>query len=210
MNAESVLVVNGTPTSGNRFIEGTQTVIVTDGKLTLANASGSVNNKLDFVEITPVATPPIRVNFQTTTSPTPAGFLADSGAVFGSRGNGQSYGWNLSASAFARDRNNLASPDQQHDTFIHTQLYGARVWELAIPNGTYSVHIVAGDPNFFDSVYKYNVEGVLTVNGTPTSGNRFVEGTHAVTVNDGKLTVTNASGSVNNKIAFIEISPAFM
>jgi hypothetical protein len=207
VNAENVLVVNGTPTNGNRFIEGTQTVIVTDGKLTISNASGSVNNKLDFVEVTPVATPPVRINFQTTTSPTPPGFLADSGQVFGSRGNGQTYGWNSSASSFARDRNNLSSPDQQHDTFIHTQLYGNRIWELALPNGEYQVHIAAGDPNFFDSVYKYNVEGTLVVSGTPTSGSRFVEGTQTVQVNDGRLTITNATGSVNNKIDFVEVTP---
>ena len=78
--------------------------------------------------------------------------------MFGNRGNGQSYGWNLSSGAFARDRNNVAT-DQQHDTFNHTQLYGVRVWELAVPNGSYRVHIVAGAPNFFDSTYQYNVEG---------------------------------------------------
>ena len=69
----------------------------------------------------------------------------DSGDVFGSRGNGQTYGWNQSATSFSRDRNNLNSPDQQHDTLIHTQLYGTRTWEIAVPNGQYSVHLVAGD-----------------------------------------------------------------
>src|SRR6185503_19235649 len=72
-------------------------------------------------------------------------------------------------------------------------------------NGTYSVRLVAGDPSFFNSVYKFNVEGVLTVSGTPTSGSRFVEGTQTVTVSDGKLTISNAADASNNKIAFVEI-----
>jgi hypothetical protein len=183
---------------------------VADGKLTITNAAGAVNNKLDFIEVTPVPPPlptTIKVNFQTTTSPTPAGFLADNGAVFGSRGNGQSYGWNSSASSFARDRNAGNAADQQHDTLIHTQLFGARTWELAVPNGSYSVHIVAGDPSFTDSVYKFNVEGQLALSGTPTSANHWIDASKTVMVSDGRLTITNAAGSVNNKIDYIEVTP---
>ncbi len=209
INAEDVLLVNGKPTSGNRFVSGTATVIVTDGKLTLSNAAGAVNNKFDFVEITPASFPLTRINFQTTTAPIPNGFLADTGSVFGNRGNGFTYGWNQSATSFARDRNSGLSLDQQHDTLIHTQLYGDRFWELALPNGMYSVHVVAGDPSFTDSKYKYNVEGVLAVNGTPGGGsNHWIEGTVTVNVSDGRLTITNASGAVNNKIDYVEIEPA--
>lgn len=206
LNVEGVLTVNGKPTSGNRFIEGTKTVTVTDGKLTLTNATGAVNNKIDYIEVTPVANT-IKVNFQTAASPTPSGFLADSGSLYGSRGNGQTYGWNLSAAGFTRDRNAGNSADQQHDTLVHTQIYGNRTWEIAVPNGSYQVHLVAGDASYFDSVYKINVEGTLTVAGTPNSLNRWVEGTKTVLVSDGKLTITNALGAVNNKLDFIEITP---
>ena len=51
--AEGVLVVSGTPTSGSRWVEGTATVMVTDGRLTLTNAAGASNNKVCFVDITP-------------------------------------------------------------------------------------------------------------------------------------------------------------
>jgi hypothetical protein len=54
-------------------------------------------------------------------------------------------------------------------------------------------------------VYKIDAEGVLTVNGTPTSGNRWVEGTQTVQVTDGRLTITNAVGASNNKICFVEV-----
>jgi hypothetical protein len=40
------------------------------------------------------------------------------------------------------------------------------VFELAVPSGTYRVHLVSGDANFFDGVFRVNVEGTLVVNGT--------------------------------------------
>jgi hypothetical protein len=92
-----------------------------------------------------------------------------------------------------RDRNAGNSPDQQHDTLIHTQLFGTRIWELAVPNGSYSVHIVAGDPSFTDSVYKFNAEGQLALSGTPSGANHWIEGTKTVIVSDGRLTIANAA-----------------
>src|SRR2546423_12855263 len=85
----------------------------------------------------------ISVNFQPTAASVPSGYLVDDGSVFASRGNGLTYGWNQSATPFTRDRNNPASPDQPYDTFVHTQLYGDRTWEIALPNGQYSVHLAA-------------------------------------------------------------------
>jgi hypothetical protein len=79
-------------------------------------------------------------------------------------------------------------------------------WEIAVPNGTYTVRIVAGDPNFINSVYRVVAEGVLTASGTPTTGMRWIDGTQTVTVTDGRLTVSNGTGAQNNKICFIEIT----
>jgi glucose/arabinose dehydrogenase len=144
------------------------------------------------------------VNFQPAGSPVPSGYLADSGAAYASRGNGQTYGWNVANTANTRDRNAIA--DQRYDTLIHMQKGGTFSWEIAVPNGSYIVRVVAGDPSYTDSIYKIAAEGVLTVDGTPTSSSRFVEGTKTVTVADGRLTLTSASGSSNNKLAFVEIS----
>lgn len=61
ISAEHVIVTEGTTTSELRWFDGTTTVSVTDGALTLASAPGAVNNKLNFVEITrvePVAAAP--------------------------------------------------------------------------------------------------------------------------------------------------------
>jgi hypothetical protein len=46
-----------------------------------------------------------------------------------------------------------------------------------------------------------------TVSGTPTSAARWVEGAGTVTVAVGRLTLTNAAGSSNNNICFVEIIP---
>ena len=50
---EGVLTVSGTPTTTTRWIEGTSTVTVTDGRLTIRSGAGASNNKICFVEITP-------------------------------------------------------------------------------------------------------------------------------------------------------------
>ena len=145
----------------------------------------------------------VGINFQPPGAALPSGYLADTGATYANRGNGFSYGWNQSASSATRERNKVS--DQRLDTLVHTQLFGTRTWEIAVPNGTYSVHLVAGDPSYIDSVYKFNAEGQLALSGTPTSGSRFVEGTKTVTVSDGRLTITNASGASNNKLCCVDI-----
>ncbi len=158
---------------------------------------------------TPAAATVIRVNFQPSGATVPAGYLADTGAVYGNRGNGQTYGWNSANTAHTRDRNSTRSADQRYDTLNHMQKSGGgRTWEIAVPNGTYTVFVVAGDAGHIDSVYRINVEGQLIVSGTPTSANRWVSGTQTLTVSDGRLTVSNGTGASNNKICFIDITPA--
>jgi hypothetical protein len=139
----------------------------------------------------------------------PTGYLADTGPVYGNRGNGQTYGWSADNSAQTRDRNAANSPDQRYDALTHLQKPANPngVWEIAVPNGTYRVRVVSGDALYFDSVFRISVEGTLTVNGTPTSAIRWIEGTSTVTVTDGRLTLQNAAGSSNNKICFVEITP---
>ena len=248
IEVEGALVVNGTPTSSTRWLNGEAQVAVRDGKLTVRNADSARNNKINSIEIRSVVasaslqptltpTPPvepsrtptpsqaptrtptlapspsptassagldIKVNFQTDRTSTPAGFIGDDGSPYGNRGNGYSYGWNVDNREGARERNSSVSPDKTRDTLNHMQRSGT-LWEIAVPNGSYQVRVVAGDPGFYDSVYKISVEGSLVVDGAPSSSSRWVEGTVLVKVEDGKLTISNASGAQNNKIAFIEI-----
>ena len=154
----------------------------------------------------------VDINFQPAASPAYGnGWLIDSSQVYGARGNGYTYGWNAAFDE-TRDRNNAGSPDQRFDTFNHLQKPSNpnAVWEIAVPNGSYQVRVVSGDANNLDSVFKINVEGVLLVNGTPSatpfSAHWVDSGYQTVTVSDGRLTVSNASGAANNKICFIEIA----
>lgn len=146
----------------------------------------------------------IRLNFQPAAGANPDGYLVDDGRVYGARTEGHTYGWTAINTANTRRRNVHA--DVRYDTFNHMQQGGSFTWEIGVPNGTYSVHVVAGDPSNFNGVYRINAENLLVVDGTPSTGARFVEGRRAdIVVNDGKLTLANASGSSNNKIAFLEI-----
>jgi hypothetical protein len=49
---------------------------------------------------------------------------------------------------------------------------------------------------------------VLTVDGDPTAANRWIEATRTVTVSDGRLTIANGAGASNNKLCFVEVTPA--
>lgn len=150
----------------------------------------------------------IRINFQTSGTSTPPGFLADNGMAYGSRNNGQTYGWNSDNSTNARERNSSNSPSKQADTFNHLLRSGTFTWELAVPNGEYLVRIMAGDPDFTDSFYRLQAEGVTIINSSPRIDLPWVVGQAIVNVNDGRLTISSGGGAQNNKISYIEVIPA--
>jgi hypothetical protein len=144
------------------------------------------------------------INFQPSTSSVPSGFIADTGKAYAGQ-NGQTYGWNVSNTTQTRDRNTAASTEK--DTLAHFGKSGAASkWEIAVPNGNYSVTITAGDATYFDSKYVIAAEGTTIVNATPTSGARWATASGVVKVADGRLTVTGVSGSFNNKINSIKIA----
>lgn len=161
---------------------------------------------------TPTATPTftstpapnaIKVNFQPAGSSVPAGYLVDSGAVYGDRGNGQTYGWNAPTNE-TRERN--AHPDQRYDTLNHMQKPSNpnAVWQIAVANGTYKVTLVMGDPSYTNQVNNVDIEGVVI--NDPDGQDNFDEYINVqVAVSDGKLTVKPASGASNAKVNFIEI-----
>ena len=165
----------------------------------LRHAGASLFEPLENRQLLSVS---VKVNFQPPAAPAPSGYLVDGGAAYGNRGNGHAYGWDV-ANASHRDRNRAA--DQRYDTLTHT---AGRTWSLAVPNGAYTVRLVAGDASHYDSVFRFNLENQPALGGTPTSGSRWVEATKTVTVADGRLTLTNAAGARNNKINFIEVTSA--
>lgn len=144
------------------------------------------------------------VNFESSSSNTPAGYLSDIGSSFNSHSDGFTYGWNED-NYEGRDRNGSRSPDQRYDTLNHMQKSGNVFWEMALPNGTYEIYLVVGDPNYFDSYYHLLVEGVSAINDAPSTNERWFEATLTVTVSDGRLTISNGTNGENNKISFVEI-----
>ncbi|MGH7176736.1 MAG: hypothetical protein ACREJC_05090, partial [Tepidisphaeraceae bacterium] len=150
------------------------------------------------------------INFQTDI-PQSAGpeFVKDTGQLFGDRGNGLAYGWDADNTANTRIRNNPRSPDFRYDSLARMQSGGVnRTWEIAVPNGLYQVRVVAGDPDFLDSIYKLSLEGSAALTGTPHDDIHWFRRTVNVQVSDGRLTLGNAAGSSNNKICFIDIKAA--
>jgi hypothetical protein len=147
----------------------------------------------------------VRVNFQNSSVPVPAGYVADTGGSFGNR-NGFSYGWLGSGNYNGRVRNSSQSADQAYDTLNHMQVGGNRTWEMALANGTYRVRLVAGDASYWDSYYHLLLEGQPAIEAAPNSGQRWREATVTVVVTDGRLTLSNGGSAINNKVNFIEIS----
>ncbi|MFL5242206.1 MAG: fibronectin type III domain-containing protein [Gemmataceae bacterium] len=147
------------------------------------------------------------INFTSDASNVPTGYMDDVGLAYGSRGNGLFFGWNIDNTAAARDRDEPYSPDELHDTLIHMQKPEDpnASWKIAVPNGTYSVHLTAGDPDFIDSYYKMSVNGVVAINSGPDWNHRWFENTITVQVTNGFIVLNNARGAWNNKIDEIDI-----
>src|SRR5262249_2687705 len=141
------------------------------------------------------------INFSNNTTEVPAGYLNDIGNAYGTKAGGLTYGWNVDSTPNAADRASPTSPDERYDSFIARQQAPNRnaTGTIAVPNGTYSVHLAVGDPSATNSKYRINVQTVLAVSGTPTAKKRWFENTVSVTVTNGLLVVSNAGGAKNNK-----------
>lgn len=149
----------------------------------------------------------VSINFQKA-GPAPSGYLVDSGRSFGARGNGLRYGWDADLRGAARDRNAADVPGEQYDSFVKMQPRGVdHKWEIAVPKGVYSVKLAAGDPSPGKnaSTYRVNVEGALVIDGAPNAEARWYEQSVVLQVSDGRITVSNADGAINNKLNYIEI-----
>lgn len=158
---------------------------------------------------TPSATPvrfQASINFQPSSAVTYTGFAVDAGAIYGLRSNGLSYGWSANNTSNVVDRNSSRSADQRYDTLAFMQRNGTFTWEISVPNGVYSVRLVAGDATTTGNAFRLNLEGALALSGTQTSSVRWIDRTVTVSVTDGRLTLSNATGTSNNKICFIEIT----
>lgn len=173
-------------------------------------AQGAGSQFLPVISRGPASTgnPIVNINFQPAGAEVPPGYLPDSGATYGNRGNGFNYGWNSDNSATTRERNSPLSPDQRYDTFVHLQKpeNPDAIWEIALPPGVYDIYAVGGDAQAFDGTMHTLAEGRELINGAPSPERRFVMGiASSVTVTDGRLTIRSGPQAVNNKLNFLEI-----
>ncbi len=140
-----------------------------------------------------------------TDDPLYRGHKTDTGAKYGVRANGLTYGWNSDLSAEMRDRDSALSFDERYDTIA--KMPGGSTWSIKVPNGWYQVNIYGGDPrNWQNSRYVMDVEDRLAVNAKPLEDQRFVEGVIRTQVNDGKLTISADAEGQNNAIGFVHIA----
>jgi hypothetical protein len=149
----------------------------------------------------------IKINFQPQSASIPAGYLPDYGQVFGDRGNGYSYGWNMDVTSASRRRG--VSSDLRYDTVIQMQETSTpATWEIAVPNGLYSIFLACGDAGYTDQIDTMDVEGTIFTD--PDGRDNYDEYNGMITVTDGRLTVKPAPGGTKCKVLFIHITKVDM
>ncbi len=157
----------------------------------------------------------VNVNFQPPQVEVPRGFLKDVGSVFHDRDNGYSYGWdkdrrqkksnpNVGYTRFRK--NHIQYDDRRYSTLIRMQIQNksSAIWEIEVPDGTYEVGLVMGDPMFTDSTNNVLIEGVA-VNDPDGNDNFDTYSDVTVVVSDGRLTVEPGLDAYNIKLCFIRI-----
>jgi len=160
-----------------------------------------------------LVTSTFKVNFQTTSSATPASYTGDSGQAYSAT---RGYGWTTTSDAAldltANGRQRNVNSDPLLDTFVQMQAKAGSgtttqgTWKAGVADGIYTVTVGVGDPSYFDSHHVVNIEGTRVVDFTPTSATRSKVVVADVTVDDGFLTV-DANGGTNTKLDFLQFAP---
>ncbi len=80
-------------------------------------------------------------------------------------------------------------------------------WEMAVPNGLYSVKVDVGDAGTaVDSSHWINIENQNAIAAfTPATGSKFATATRVVAVEDGRITLSPVGGT-NTKITYVDIA----
>jgi hypothetical protein len=156
-------------------------------------------------------TAPVNISFQPASFPIQTGYKGDFGHVFGNRGNGYTYGWNVSHTG--RTFGYSALPGWENTwgaawSLIRMLPGPSTRWEMAVSNGNYEVTILAAGYRCQGQLQQIAVEGLLVVNDVAGwDYDTYVGGTGQVTVQDGRLTVTNGPTAAENCIDYIQIRP---
>ncbi|RAJ11492.1 malectin domain-containing carbohydrate-binding protein, partial [Arenibacter echinorum] len=156
----------------------------------------------------------------------PVGYVDDIGMPYGTQSTSlgdMTFGWvdpgtfiPADASVNARNRNNGTNDNALLKTFTiigHSSpnSYPQLDWVVNVPNGTYSVNISVGDPDYSDSNHVLDANGVTIVdynqeNDAPDDYSNFEE-TKLVDVIDGTLRLSLGTGGANAKPNYIRLAP---
>lgn len=185
------------PTDGSdELISSTQLIEDVDTIAVVKNFSLVTDN-----DDTTTSTVDYAINFQPADAEVPTGFTADSGSIFNYT---LGYGWQTVVDE-TRDRNSSSSVDQSYDTIIHVD--SADVWEIDLPNGSYSVTVTVGDalwPNVTNYVQAESIP--IIENGVLSTDQPWIEETATVTISDGSMTFTFTGTPSETKLCWIKIS----
>jgi N-acetylneuraminic acid mutarotase len=153
---------------------------------------------------------------------------ADFGRPFALRGNGISYGWSrdLEAAGDMVDRDSTRdviglseggrigngtddpSVDERFDTFA--QVEDGDEWSIHVPNGTYAVALVAGDPDFQgpfgDQLHVWTVNGEPVMDARPLPSFPWGEGITFVEVTDERITLRADEAGNNATLSWLRIT----
>jgi len=135
----------------------------------------------------------LNINFEPIIGPVVPGYLEDTGLAYGSRANGFTYGWSSLNTANAVTRSGVKDP--RYATFNLLGSPGASNWQIALPDGKYTVHIAAGDSTISTGIDAVDANGAPILNGGPKPKHPFVSKTATVSVTAGVLTFTDASST---------------
>ena len=81
-------------------------------------------------------------------------------------------------------------------------------WFAVVPDGTYYVRLIAGDPSTTTDAYAMSINGTLALIGRQSAAKHWVENTVAIHVTNNLLVISNARGARDNKLDAIDIVPA--
>ena len=180
--------LSATPQSGSMFMgwqgacSGTSSCTVNLGSSQALVVT--FNTKTVDVPNPPKPTMPFLVNFQSPASQIPENFKKDDGSLFDSS---RGYGWSQLVSGYERKSNlGLATA-----TFISVPNSQPSTWSMPIPNGTYFLTLVLGDPDQAQGPHWISAEDLQLTKQVKTSQGEYLTILdYPVVVKDNALTLT--------------------
>lgn len=191
--SDSPLTVTGDAATRAYFAPGPKTITVT---ATDGTHTATANRTVEVLGAERFAA---RINFQPPNQVPASNYLTDDGAVFAARGNDLSYGWNTNRSQATSRDGRVFGGNVQSDTNI--AMGTAHVWEIAVPNGLYSVQTKVGS-SLVPSNNLLRAEGVVLMDRN-LNATDYATSSATVPVADGRLTLTSERNTAS--VCYIEI-----